>query len=219
MTAGQGRKLPRKWKSRCVEVNWGAWNVRSFFSKIRLDGEGLLSLEGTDPELPRTFCSLLADVGISLCCISEHRWRGEGVLHLDDHVVLFSGLPLNSTKAEQGVGIMLDKSMQLAWSAADSFCEFMGSRLMRIKLRINNRLLKVIPVYAPTFSTEEYLKDRFYEELQRLLNRIPTSEEVYVLGDFNARVGRPTTSLGSLDADCSGFDERLIVGPSSSYQR
>ena len=33
------------------------------------------------------------------------------------------------------------------------------------------------------------LKDQFHEQLDDTINRIPTSEHVYLLGDFNARVG------------------------------
>ena len=130
MKAGQSLTSPRKWKRRCEEVTWGLWNVRSFYSQLRVDGEGLLQVEGTDPEAPATFCSVLAKAGISLCCISEHRWRGED--SFGDHLILFSGLPWSATKAEQGVGIVPNPATQRAWHAADSFFEFGGSRLLRI---------------------------------------------------------------------------------------
>ena len=49
MKAGQtGQSLisPRKWKRCCEEVSWGMWNVRSFYSQLRVDGEGMLAVEG-----------------------------------------------------------------------------------------------------------------------------------------------------------------------------
>ena len=97
------------------------WNVRSFHCQLRVDGEGWLTVDGTDPERPRVFCDILKQAGISLCCISEHRWRGEGAFQLGEHLILFSGVPMSAAKAEQGVGIILNSDMQKAWRRADSF--------------------------------------------------------------------------------------------------
>ncbi|CAK8988634.1 unnamed protein product [Durusdinium trenchii] len=107
--------------------------------------------------------------------------------------------------------------MQRAWKAADSFCEFGGSRLLRIKLVINRRMINVISVYAPTFNSEEHVKDRFYTELTRMLRTIPAAEEVFVLGDFNARVGRPAASDLHGQTDEGFLNENLIVGPYSLH--
>ncbi|CAK9110275.1 unnamed protein product [Durusdinium trenchii] len=107
--------------------------------------------------------------------------------------------------------------MQRAWKAADSFCEFWGSRLLRIKLVINRRMINVISVYAPTFNSEEHVKDRFYAELTRMLRTIPAAEEVFVLGDFNARVGRPAASDLHGQTDEGFLNENLIVGPYSLH--
>ena len=43
--------------------------------------------------------------------------------------------------------------------------------------------------YAPTLCATAYSKDQFYEELDVAIGNIPKIEQLYILGDFNARVG------------------------------
>ncbi|XP_045466785.1 craniofacial development protein 2-like [Harmonia axyridis] len=47
----------------------------------------------------------------------------------------------------------------------------------------------IISVYAPDITKPSDEKEAFYEDLQKVLDRIPRMEEVILLGDFNARVG------------------------------
>ena len=44
----------------------------------------------------------------------------------------------------------------------------------------------VIQVYAPTSNAEE--AERFYEELQDLLELIPPKDVIFIIGDWNAQV-------------------------------
>ena len=44
-------------------------------------------------------------------------------------------------------------------------------------------------VYAPTLCSTADSKDQFYEELDVAIGNIPKTEQLYILGDFNARVG------------------------------
>ena len=207
MTAGQGRTAKLAWKRRCVGVKWGMWNVRSFHSQVVVGESGTLRIEGSDPEKPQTFCDTLDQAGISLCCISEVRWKGEGTITVGNHLIIYSGLPEGAPKAEQGVGIVLNNDMQLAWARADKFCEPAGSRLLRINLILNKRVINVISVYAPTYNTEAARKDEFYDQLNQTLSRIGSHEEVFIFGDFNARVSR---SQSSSDQDL--LDD-ITVGP------
>ena len=47
----------------------------------------------------------------------------------------------------------------------------------------------IMSVYAPTLCSEEDTKDKFYEELDCAIKKLPTNEHLYLLGDFNARIG------------------------------
>ena len=47
----------------------------------------------------------------------------------------------------------------------------------------------VIQVYAPTSNTEEAGVERFYEDLQDLLELTPKKDVLFIIGDWNAKVG------------------------------
>jgi len=44
-------------------------------------------------------------------------------------------------------------------------------------------------VYAPTHRAPPEGKEKFYDNLQAVINSVPSSDVLLVMGDFNARVG------------------------------
>ena len=53
--------------------------------------------------------------------------------------------------------------------------------------------MTVIQVYAPTSNTEEADVERFYEDLQDLLELTPQKDVLFIIGDWNAKVGSQET--------------------------
>ena len=51
----------------------------------------------------------------------------------------------------------------------------------------------VIQVYAPTSSAEEAEAERFYEDFQDLLELTPKKYVLFIIGDWNAKVGSQET--------------------------
>ena len=49
--------------------------------------------------------------------------------------------------------------------------------------------ITVIQVYAPTSNAEEAEVERFYEDLQDLLELIPKKDVLFILGEWNAKIG------------------------------
>ena len=47
----------------------------------------------------------------------------------------------------------------------------------------------ILSVYAPTCNTEEAEVERFYGDLQDLLELIPKKDVIFIIGDWNAKVG------------------------------
>ena len=52
--------------------------------------------------------------------------------------------------------------------------------------------ITVIQVYAPTSNAEEAEVERFYEDLQKLLKH-PKKDVLFIIGDWNAKVGSQET--------------------------
>ena len=53
--------------------------------------------------------------------------------------------------------------------------------------------ITVIQVYAPTSNAEEAEVERFYEDLQDLLELTPKKDVLFITGDWNAKVGSQET--------------------------
>ena len=55
--------------------------------------------------------------------------------------------------------------------------------------------ITVIQVYAPTRNTEEAEVERFYEDLQDLLELTPPKHVLFIIGYWNAKVGRKEVKI------------------------
>ena len=53
--------------------------------------------------------------------------------------------------------------------------------------------IMVIQGYAPTSNAEEAEDERFYEDLQDLLDLTPKKDVLFIIGDWNAKVGSQET--------------------------
>jgi exonuclease III len=73
----------------------------------------------------------------------------------------------------------------------------------------------VLNVHAPTEDKIDNIKDRFYEELERVSDKFPKYHMKILLGDFNAKVGRedifkPTIGNESLHAISNANGVRVV---------
>ena len=53
--------------------------------------------------------------------------------------------------------------------------------------------ITVTQVYAPTSNAEEAEVERFYEDLQDLSELAPKKDVIFIIGDWNAKVGSQET--------------------------
>ena len=53
--------------------------------------------------------------------------------------------------------------------------------------------ITVIQVYAPTNNAEETEVEQFYEDLQDLVDLTPKKDVLFIIGDWNAKVGSQET--------------------------
>ena len=57
--------------------------------------------------------------------------------------------------------------------------------------------ITVIQVYAPISNAKETEVERFYEDLQDLLELTPKKDVLFIIGDWNTKVGSQETSGGT----------------------
>ena len=61
--------------------------------------------------------------------------------------------------------------------------------ILKLRLSSLQELLNLFCVYAPTLLATAKVKDQFYESLDTAVSKTPATEYIFLLGDFNARVG------------------------------
>ena len=54
-------------------------------------------------------------------------------------------------------------------------------------------IITVIQVYAPTTNAEEAEVEQFFDDLQDLLELTPKKDDLFIIGDWNAKVGSQET--------------------------
>ena len=88
-----------------------------------------------------------------------------------------------------GVAIMVNKRVQNAVLG----CNLKNNRMISVHLQGKPFNITVIQVYAPTSNAEEAEVEWFYEDLQDLLKLTPKRDVLFILGDWNAKVGSKET--------------------------
>ena len=68
-----------------------------------------------------------------------------------------------------------------------------NDRMISVRLQGKPFSITVIQVYTPTSNAEEAEVERFYEDLQDLLELTPQKDVLFIIGDWNAKVGSQGT--------------------------
>ena len=76
--------------------------------------------------------------------------------------------------------------------------------MISVRLQGKTFNITVTKVYAPTSNTEEAEGERFYEDLQDLLELTPKKDGLFIIGNWNAKVGSQGTPgvTGNLALEC-----------------
>ena len=111
--------------------------------------------------------------------------RGSGTVDLNGGWKLFYSGADASMSAQAGVGILT--SPRLSDCVSDWIP--LGSRVCMLKLKVLDRSLCLLQVYAPN-ATSEY--QTFVDEVNDALLRVSATESTVLMGDFNAHVGTDT---------------------------
>ena len=68
-----------------------------------------------------------------------------------------------------------------------------NDRIIPVHFQAKPFNITVIQVYAPTRNAEVAEVEQFYEDLQDLLELTPKKDVLFILGDWNAKVGSQET--------------------------
>lgn len=138
----------------------------------------------------------LSRLNISICALQETRLPDEGSLREVSYTFFWKGK--NSADArEHGVDFAVRNDILSAIETPRGVSE----RIMVLRLKGTYGFVTLIAAYAPILKSSDVSKDAFYNQLSETVKTVSSGERLYILGDFNARVGRDRSAW----PDCIGY--------------
>ncbi|KAI8122368.1 Craniofacial development protein 2 [Lucilia cuprina] len=156
----------------------GTWNVRTLLETSKL----------------AQLCKEFAVYNLSLLGLCEVRWCESGEFTTAEGLtVLFYGKPTNELPRSSGVGLVLSKQVKrglMGWKPH-------SERIITARVRGRARNITFVQCYAPTDTSENSIKESFYDLLDSVLATVHKGDIVIMMGDFNAQVGSENVNVES----------------------
>ena len=104
----------------------------------------------------------------------------------DDHYIYYCG---QESLRRNGIAIMVSKRVRNAVLG----CSLKNDRMISVHFQGKPFNITVIQVYAPTSNAEEAKAEWFYEDVPDLVELTPKNDVLFIIGDWNAKVGSQET--------------------------
>ncbi|KAK3507880.1 hypothetical protein QTP70_002299 [Hemibagrus guttatus] len=154
----------------------------------------------------------LADVmerrKVDILCVQETRWKGSKARSIGAGFKLFY---YGVDSKRNGVGVVLKE--EFVRNVLE--VKRVSDRVMSLKLEIEAVMLNVVSGYAPQVGCELEEKERFWSELDEVMESIPTGERVVIGADFNGHVGEGNTGdeevMGKFGVKERNLEGQMVV--------
>ena len=105
-----------------------------------------------------------------------------GEFNSDDHYIYYCG---QESLRRNGVAIIVNKRVENAVLG----CDLKNDKMISVRFQGKPINVTVIQIYAPTSNAKEAEIEWFYEDLQDLLETTPKKHVLFIIRDWNAKVG------------------------------
>ena len=119
---------------------------------------------------------------IDILGISKLKWTGMGEFNSDDHYIYCCG---QESLRRNGIALIVNQRVRNAVLG----CSLKNDRMISVCFQGKPFSITVIQVCAPTSNAEEAEVEWFYEDLQDLLELTHKKDVLFIIGDWNAKVG------------------------------
>ena len=122
----------------------------------------------------------MARMNVDILGISKLKCTTKGEFNSDDHYIYYCG---QESLRRNGVAIMVNKTVRNAVLG----CNLKNGRMISAHLQGKPFNITVIQEYAPASNTEEAEVERFYEDLQELIELKPPKYVILIIGDWKQK--------------------------------
>ena len=126
----------------------------------------------------------LSLLNVDIAALQETRLADNGSIREDHYTFFWQGYSEEQPRLH-GVGFAIKNTLIDSVTTPTGISE----RIMTLRLNTKSGFTNIVCVYAPTLTSPSEDKNAFYDALQAAVDKIPSREDLIVLGDFNARVG------------------------------
>lgn len=142
---------------------------------------------GTLTGKSRELSAIMTHRNIDILCIQETKWTGGKsggtAWDIGDGCKLYYA---GGKRPRNGVGICLSSG----WQESVVSVVRTSDRVVSLKLLTPGKTYNIISVYAPQQGCDPEEKERFWNQLEEVMDGVPSTEEMVVAGDLNGHVGQ-----------------------------
>ncbi|MCJ8749472.1 hypothetical protein PDJAM_G00176630 [Pangasius djambal] len=145
---------------------------------------------------------------VDILCVQETRWKGSKARSIGPGFKLFY---YGVDSKRNGVGVVLKE--EFGRNVLE--VKRVSDRVMRLKLEIEGVMLNVVSGYAPQVGCELEERERFWSELDEVIESISTGERVVIGADFTGHVGEGNTGdeevMGKFGVKERNLEGQMVV--------
>ncbi|KAK3518329.1 hypothetical protein QTP86_018784, partial [Hemibagrus guttatus] len=163
---------------------------------------------GTMTGKGRELADMMERRKVDILCVQETRWKGSKARSIGAGFKLFY---YGVDSKRNGVGVVLKE--EFVRNVLE--VKRVSDRVMSLKLEIEGVMLNVVSGYAPQVGCELEEKERFWSELDEVMESIPTGERMVIGADFNGHVGEGNTGdeevMGKFGVKERNLEGQMVV--------
>lgn len=146
-------------------MRFATWNVRTLNMPGKLDN----------------LIKEASDMDTDIMGIAETHYTDAGYIRKDNYIFINSG----GESHARGVGFLLKKK----WETSILGYWPINDRIILLKLKSKPFDISFIQIYAPTADHSDDEVEEFYDALNLAIKQTKSTDVLFVMGDFNAKVG------------------------------
>lgn len=127
--------------------------------------------------------------GLGVAALQETRWKGQGELRKRKYSIFNSD---GEKPGWRGTGFYINEKVR----KSILLFEPINDRICRLKIKGRFQNVTMLSVYAPTEDSDEKAKNKFYDYLTKICDKISRHDILMILGDYNVKIGTEAFTNG-----------------------